>query len=81
MVMDLVAKKRKFVFEYSVISGPDLDIILNLIDTTAMFFTLEYVENDVTKTATVYGGEITARRFRTDSGWFWKDVKFNLIEQ
>lgn len=81
MVMDLIAKKRKFEFSYEVLSGPDLDTILGIIDTDAMFFTIDYVENGVAKNATVYVGEIAAKKFRTDGVWYWKDVSFNLIEQ
>lgn len=81
MCMDLIAKKRKFFFEYAVLAGADLDVILGIIDSTAMFFSLEYVDNGVTKTATVYGGAIAKDQFRTDGGWYWKNVKFDLIEQ
>lgn len=81
MVMDLVAKKRKFEFSYEVLSGPELDTILSIIDTDAMFFTISYVENGTEKSATVYVGEISHKRFRTDGVWYWKDVSFNLIEQ
>ena len=81
MVMDLIAKKRKFEFSYEVLSGPELDTILAVIDTDTMFFTISYVENDVEKSATVYVGEISHKKFRTDGVWYWKDVSFNLIEQ
>lgn len=81
MTMDLIAKKRKFEFNYEVLSGPDLDTILGIIDTDAMFFTIDYVENSVEKSATVYCGEITAKKYRTDGVWYWKDITFNLIEQ
>jgi hypothetical protein len=82
MVMDLVAKKRKFFFTYEVLQGKDLEVILSAIDSDAMFFTLDYVENNVSKSAVVYVGEINYKRFRTfDNGWYWKDVTFNLIER
>ena len=82
MQMDLIAKKKKFLFSYDVISGTDLEQLLAIIDTDAMFFTLKYTENsDVVKTAIVYTGAITANKFRTDGVWYWKDAKFNLIEK
>lgn len=81
MTMDLVAKKRKFLFEYPVISKVDFEAILDIIDTDEMFFELQYTENDVVKTATVYVGHIPSERFRTNMGWYWKNVNFNLIEQ
>lgn len=81
MVMDLIAKKRKFLLRYSVISGPELTSILNLIDGSSVFFTVEYQENGVTKTATCYAGHIPSDRFRTDGVWYWRNVNFDLIER
>lgn len=84
MVGDLIAKKRKFYFTYDAISGDDLDKILEAIwDSTALFFTLEYIENGVSKTATVYVGSIPTELHRAGrtTNWVWKNVNFNLIEQ
>lgn len=85
MVMDLVAKKRKFFFTYDIIDSRSMDLILSLIDGSAMFFTLTYEENNRVQTATVYVGEIPRERFRTrdktTSVWYWKNFNFNLIEQ
>lgn len=84
MKMDFIAKKRKFEFSYEVISGKDMQQILDIIDTPKMFFPIEYTDttDGLRKTATVYVGEINKVPFRTDQfGWYWKDVKFNLIEQ
>ena len=82
MCLDLIAKKRKFLLRYAVISGPELNKILELIDNPGyFFFTVEYVENGVTKTATCYPGHIPSDRFRTDGVWYWKDVNFDLIER
>jgi hypothetical protein len=82
MHMDLIAKKRKFLFNYTVLSGSEYDKIIDIIDSTDMFFTIDYVENDVAKSATVYTGAIHSTQFRTDSGaWYWKDVAFDLIER
>lgn len=84
MVGDLIAKKRKFYFTYDAISGDDLDNILEAIwDSTTLFFPLEYLENGVAKTATVYVGSIPSDLHRAGrtTNWVWKNVTFNLIEQ
>ena len=84
MVGDLIAKKRKFYFTYDAISGDDLDTILEAIcDSTTLFFPLEYLENGVHKTATVYVGSIPTELHRAGktTNWVWKNVTFNLIEK
>lgn len=84
MVGDLIAKKRKFYFTYEAISGYDLDIILELIwETNKLFFPLTYVENGVSKTATVYVGSIPTELHRAGrtTNWVWRNVNFNLIER
>lgn len=84
MVGDLIAKKRKFYFTYEAISGYDLDIILELIwETNKLFFPLTYVENGVSKTATVYVGSIPTELHKAGrtTNWVWRNVTFNLIEQ
>lgn len=81
MHLELIAKKRKFTLSYEVLRGTELEVILGIIDGTSVFFTLTYVENNVTKTATVYSGAIKSTQFRTDGPWYWKDVTFDLIEQ
>ena len=84
MVGDLIAKKRKFYFTYEAISGDDLDNILEAIwETTTLFVPLEYVENGVAKSATVYVGSIPTELHRAGrtTNWVWRNVTFNLIEQ
>ena len=84
MVGDLIAKKRKFYFTYDAITGTDLDVILEAIwDTDELFFPLQYVENGVQKTATVYVGSIPTELHRAGrtTNWIWRNVTFNLIEQ
>lgn len=84
MVGDLIAKKRKFYFTYEAISGYDLDVILDEIwEAPGLFFPLEYEENGVTKTATVYVGSIPTELHRAGrtTNWVWRNVTFNLIEQ
>ena len=84
MVGDLIAKKRKFYFTYDSISGYDLDVILEAIwETNALFFPITYVENGVSKSATVYAGSIPTDLHKAGrtTNWTWKNVAFNLIEQ
>ena len=79
---DLVAKKRKFYFTYDAISASELNQILETIwESDDLFFTLQYVESNVTKQAVVYVGSIPSTLYRTGCDWVWKDVTFNLIEQ
>lgn len=84
MVGDLIAKKRKFYFTYEAISSYELDEILKLIwETNTLFFPLTYIENGVSKTATVYVGSIPTELHRAGrtTNWVWRNVTFNLIEQ
>lgn len=74
-------KKRKFSFNYDVISGADKQIIESYVDTEVSFFEFSYPEDGTQKTAIVYAGAPSGDRFRTDSGWYWKNYKFDLIEQ
>jgi hypothetical protein len=81
MSMDFIAKKRKFLIKYVAMSGSEYDKIASIIDTSNMFFTIEYTDNGKRKSATVYCGPIKRKKFRTKFGWYWKDVTFNLIER
>jgi hypothetical protein len=81
MVMDTIARKRKFLVGYTELSGRDLDAILDIVYTDDEFIDLEYEENDKMKSAVVYCGPIRAKKYRTNMGWYWVDVSFNLIER
>lgn len=83
MVGDLVAKKRKFHFSYDAISATDINHILDLIwNTNSLFYTFEYEENNVWKSAVVYSGNIPSELHSAQSSeWVWKNVTFDLIEQ
>jgi len=81
MVMDIVARKRKFSLSYTVLSGADLKTILDILDTDTAFFAFTYTDEDgAAKSATVYPGAIAQDKFRS-TPWYWKNVKFDLIEQ
>ncbi len=85
MTMDLIDKKRKFLFRYPVIEGDDMDEILAEIDSTNMFFPIQYSENNVVKDATVYSGRKPSKLHSSDEAgkaqWKWVDFNFDLIEQ
>ena len=81
MKIELIAKKRKFYFSYEVISSTDLIPIINIVDGTKMFFPIEYEENNIIKTATVYAGALKTPKLREGSKWYWRNVTFDLIEQ
>lgn len=82
MVGDYIARKRTFAFSYRQINSTELNKILDIIwESDSMFFTLEWVEDNVTKTATVYPGAIPQLLHHTGSEWIWEDVNFQLIEQ
>lgn len=83
MVGDLIAKKRKFYFTYDAIKASDLDNILDAIwETDELFYTLQYLENGVQKSAIVYVGSIPTELHSAKSAeWVWKNVTFNLIEK
>ncbi len=81
MIMEFIAKKRKFLITYPIISKQEIEIIMNEIDTNKMFFRFEYPDNGDIKVATVYAGPIRRTRHRSHMGWYWKDVSFNLIER
>ena len=85
MVMDFIAKKKKLFFKYAAITGTDLKVILDIIDTNTMFFVVKYYDTYGTlQTKTMYVGEIPATlHMRPSLGddHVWKNVDFNLIEQ
>lgn len=81
MVMDTIARKRKFLVGYTELSGRDLDAILDIVYTDDEFIDLEYEENGKMKSAVVYCGPIRAKKYRTNMGWYWVDISFNLIER
>lgn len=81
MMLDLVGKKRKFVIQYNVLREQEYTEIINIIFGVSMFFTFEYNENSVDKSAICYVGAIKQQQFRTESTWYWKDVAFDFIEK
>lgn len=81
MKMDIIAKKRKFLFSYDIIDSVELEKITAVVDGDKAFFPIVYTENGTQKTATVYSGAIKAKKHREGSKWYWTNVTFDLIEQ
>lgn len=84
MKMDNIAKKCKLSIGYDAIAGADLKQLEDIIYGDAMFFTVEYNDdNGTAQTKTMYCGDISYDRFRTGAvgGWYWKNFKVELIEQ
>lgn len=81
MTFETIARKRTFQFKYEAITGPELDVIFDLLDNDNNFYTLTYNDRGQTHTAIVYTGAFKRDRFRTDSIEVWKNFDFQLIEQ
>lgn len=85
MAMDFIAKKKKLFLKYAAITGRELKVILDEIDTTNMFFSVKYYDTYGTlQTKTMYVGEIPVTlhiRPSVGDDHVWKNVDFNLIEQ
>lgn len=84
MKLDPIAKKCKLIISYDALAGADLKQLEDIIYGDAMFFTVEYDDdNGTAQTKTMYCGDISYDRFRTDAvgGWYWRNFKVNLIEQ
>jgi hypothetical protein len=82
MHIDLIAKKKKFIFKYDVLSGSELKTIADIVDGDTMFFEITYIDDIGTvQSKTVYAGALKYFNFRSDQGYYWKDVQFDLIEQ
>jgi hypothetical protein len=81
MSMEIIAKKWKLELSYEIISAAEMQNILSLIDNGNPFFQVEFLYEGSYKTITAYSGAIDRERFRTTSGWYWRGVKFDLIEQ
>lgn len=81
MKFKFIASKKKFEFSYDVLPGDLYEILDAILFSGQDFFTFVYTENNISKTCVVYTGATTADRFRTDGRWYWRNVKFALIEQ
>jgi hypothetical protein len=81
MKFKYIASKKKFEFSYDILPGDLYEILDGIIFNGQDFFTFVYTENNISKSCVVYAGATQGDRFRTDGRWYWKNVKFALIEQ
>ena len=85
MTLKFIAKKVKLILAYPAMRGAELDLILDEIDTNAMFFTVSYYDRRGTNfVKTFYTGAIPAtqqRRGMNDDNDVWADLEFHFIEQ
>jgi len=83
-VGDFIAQKWKLYFTYDEITGAELDLILDLIATSTIFFDITYDYNGRQLPLRVYVGSIPQELHRGGSNsdnWVWKNVTFNLIQK
>lgn len=80
--------KHKLFFKYPTISGKDLSVIYNILQSNSkLFHRVWYTLDGLSFTRTMYVGEMPRTLLRTGRGigdsstWIWKDVNFNLIER
>jgi hypothetical protein len=85
MKIKFIAKKTKLILSYDAIRGTELDTILDLIDTTTMFFTVSYYDKRGTlMSKTFYTGQIPQTlhtRGMSNDDDVWKDVEIHFIEE
>lgn len=82
MKLELIAKKRKFILRYPVMSAPEKKVIESLIDSSSLFFNFEYIEDNIKKSAKCYVGAMKWTPAWHDHGyWYWRDIELSFIEQ
>lgn len=81
MCMDIIARKKKFKFKYDIISGVELKVILDVLDSMYAYYDMKWCESGTYDECVVYPGAITYDRFRTDGVWYYKNLNFDLIER
>ena len=86
MILDVIAVKRKFLFNYRIINRADIEVISNILFSGESFYELVYDYNEIQEQATVYSGATNQEAFRTGgndglTGWYWQNFTFDLIER
>lgn len=85
MTMSLISKKVKLYLKYRVLTGIELDDILDEIDGSSPFFNVSYYDKrGVLFVKRFYSGEIPAtlqNRGMNDNDDKWTDLDFHFIEQ
>ena len=83
----ILSVKTKLFFQYPAIAGHELKKIYDILQRAPLFHTVQYIDDGVWHTKTMYVGEMPKTLSRTGRGsgdastWIWKDVNFNLIER
>jgi len=83
----ILSIKHKLFFQYPTISGADLKVIYDILQSAPLFHQVWYTLDGVAHTRYMYVGEMprtlcrTGRGSESGSTWIWKDVNFNLIER
>lgn len=83
MAIDIIALKRRLDCCWQIISAPDLQHLLNILESKT-FHTVEYPDpqNGEAATLTAYVGDINqAAWHRRDGVRYWRDVSISLIER
>lgn len=82
MAGDLIAKKEKYYFGYDFIDATDMDVILDAIWSSTLFFNISYTWGGQSGSAEVYVGNIPSELYHASQNkWVWKNVTFDLIER
>ena len=80
MHITLIAKKRKWTLNYTVLTQTEKEAIMDIIDSSSMVFTFKCYNGTTQESASVYVGEISGTPWVVSGEWKWKDFQFALIE-
>lgn len=84
MNIDLIAYKRQFDFNYTIMSDVDYKALMNLLLKNGLFMTLNYddsIEPNGVGSARVYFSDVSRTlTSKKVTDWLWTDVSFSLVE-
>lgn len=83
MTMEIIAQKRRLDLTWEVISGSNLNAIIDILD-SATFYSVEFPDpkiNNFQNTLTMYVGDLNQELVKSVGDRVWKDVTISLIEQ
>lgn len=81
--MDIIAQKRRIDLTWAVISGKQLNAIIDLLD-AKVFYQVEFPDpkqGGATAIMVGYVGDLNMTLHRTDGACVWKDITIPFIEQ
>lgn len=79
-VVDLIATKKVFSFNYDMITGPDLDVWLNYIGSATWELEIERRDGSFDKYQVRFTDETQYDYFRTVGEWYLQNAAFALEE-